>query len=248
MLTALFYPSEVTDTKMTLRKSVPRRGISDLNSMGLSSLSLETRGCLQQPLQLQWTGSCTQGCGVGCSRKTRRKLSLPSVSCHSSSPLARFPVGSHVHAWLELEGKADMRPSLSRWAAVKDLPVELQVWEERSPSLPADFPAPSGTEPASHLVPFLPQQAVTGWQALSCTIRENKYPLHSPVGFLLCFSAIQWIKIVYLSQYSPRNCSIHTAEEAKSWVWGQERAGRKRNSEKPALQNPKNNSLVQLTT
>lgn len=62
-------------------------------------------------------------------------------------------------------------------------------------------------------LPFFPSKLL---QALSCTITENKYPLHSPVVFLLCFSLIQWIKIVSVSQQRRRNCSIHMGKEGKS--------------------------------
>lgn len=69
------------------------------------------------------------------------------------------------------------------------------VRRERSPSLPADFPAPSpGTKPASCLVPFPPQQTVTCCQALSCMIRENKYPLHSPLLFCFVFHSFSGLK------------------------------------------------------
>lgn len=121
------------------------------------------------------------------------------------------------------------RALLSRQAAVKDLPVELRTWEERSPSLPSDFPAPSpGPVPASSWLPSLPSRLQhadglwPGWsgEQISSTLT---------IGFLLCFLLSQWVEIISVGWHSPRNCSSHTAVEAKSWECGQERAGRKRN-------------------
>lgn len=79
------------------------------------------------------------------------------------------------------------RALLSRQAAVKDLPVELRTWEERSPSLLSDFPAPSpGPAPAPSLAPFPPQQTATCCWALPWMIRGANI-LHTQQWFSLCF-------------------------------------------------------------
>lgn len=161
-----------------------------------SALCLQRQGCLQHPLDLQWVGSCAWGCGMGGSGKTHREHPLPPACCHCSSPLARSPAGSRIRAWLELEERRLRDSFPEQTGCSQGSPCGVAgVRRERSPLLAAGFPAPSpGTEPASHPVPFPPQQTVACCQALSCTIRENKYPLHSPLVFCFVLHSLSGLK------------------------------------------------------
>lgn len=208
---------------------MPRRGICDQSSTSPSGLSLERQRCLQHSLGLQWMGSHAWGMAWVVQGQQQSLCLLHAAAAH-------LPWHAPQPADVLLSGACKKgcykRALLSRQAAVKDLPVELRTWEDRAPSLPSDFPAPSpGPEPASCLTPFAPEPTATCCRARSGWPGEQISSMLT-IGFSLCFLLSQWVEIISVRQYSPRNCSIHTAVEAKSWECGQERAGRKRNSGK----------------
>lgn len=213
---------------------MPRRGICDQSCMSPSGLSLERQRCLQRSLELQWMGSHAWGCGVGGSGTTRSHSAscvLPLLISTGTLP-SQLTCPCLAGAWKKGCCK---RALLSRQTAVKDLPVELRTWEERSPSLPSDFPAPSpGPVPASCLTPFPPQQTATCCCALPSMIRGANilYTHHwfftlfftQSVGWNNFCKTVQPQKLLY-----PHSCG---SQELRPWI------GRKRNSDKRALQNP----------
>lgn len=88
------------------------------------------------------------------------------------------------------------RSSLSRWAAVKDLPVELRLWEDRGPITAGWLPSPLSRHWASFSPGSLPSMADCN---IMCSVLHDQGEQISStltIIFWCCFSLIQWFKIV----------------------------------------------------
>lgn len=191
-----FTASEVTNTKIIWRKSVHRRRICDCSSMGpLCSVSAKT-GVPAAPTGLAVDGLMRLGLWHGWFRENTQKT--PSASCVLPLLISTGTLPSRLtHPCLAGAGRKSATRKLP-WADGLQSGISLRSCgcEKREVSVAGGWlPSPLSRHWASFSpVPFPPQQTVACCQALSCTIRENKYPLHSPLFFCFVLHSFSGLK------------------------------------------------------
>lgn len=158
-------------------------------------------------------------------------VTVPAARCRCSSPLARSPASSRAPVW-SLQERLLQESSPKQTGCSQGSPCGVEDVRRQGSIAAIWLPCPLSGPRASFLPDSLCSWADCNMLSGSLWMTGEQISSMLTIGFSLCFLLSQWVEIISVRQYSPRNCSIHTAVEAKSWECGQERAGRKTNSGK----------------